>query len=50
MDAVQNKSLIQIDDLNLPVISKNRLIQNKEASGREKDKFDAKILRNNTSD
>jgi len=50
MDAAQDKSLIRIDDLNLPVISKNRLIQNKEATGRDKDKVDAEILRNHTSD
>ena len=50
LDAEQNKSLIQIGNLNLPVISKKLLIQNKEASGREKDKVDAEILRNNASD
>ena len=50
MDAAQDKSLIRIDDLNLPVISKNRLIQNKEATGQDKDKVDSEILRNHTSD
>lgn len=36
------------DDLNMPVISKGRLIKNKEAPGREKNFLDVKILKKQT--
>jgi len=42
--AVRKAQHVQIGDLNIPVISKENLIKNKRASGREKDLLDAKEL------
>ena len=43
--ANEDKLTVEIEDLKIPVISKGKLIQNKESTGREKDKLDAKTLR-----
>ena len=40
------KEIVEIESLLIPVISKQNLIINKLATGREKDKMDAKNLRN----
>jgi len=36
---------VQIDGMEIPVLSLEKLIKNKEATGREKDALDAKLLR-----
>jgi len=43
--AWQNRIEVDIDGLNIPFISKQDLIKNKESTGRDKDILDAKILR-----
>jgi len=43
-DADSDKIIVPVDGLDLPVLSLNMLIKNKEASGREKDLLDLKIL------
>lgn len=45
-EASKGKEIIEIENLSIPVISKQNLIINKLASGREKDKIDAKNLKN----
>jgi len=45
LQAYSNKQEIIIDALTVPFISKEDLIRNKEFTGREKDKLDAKYLR-----
>lgn len=40
-----DKITVPIDGLNIPVLSRDMLIKNKEASGREKDLLDLKILK-----
>ncbi|HBI24541.1 MAG TPA: hypothetical protein DDX84_10160 [Nitrospiraceae bacterium] len=45
--AYQEKEEIDIEKLKIPFISKENLIKNKEATGREKDKLDANSLREN---
>jgi len=42
--AYARKRIILIDNLDVPFISKEHLIKNKESTGREKDKLDAKYL------
>ncbi len=44
-EAARNASQVEIEALAIPVLSRTDLITNKEASGREKDLLDAKILR-----
>ena len=43
-EAYAEKIVVEIEDLKVPVISKNLLIKNKMATGREKDILDAKLL------
>ena len=45
-EASKGKEIIEIESLLIPVISKQNLIINKLASGREKDKIDARNLKN----
>lgn len=45
--AYSNKQEIEIEEIKIPFISKEDLIRNKESTGREKDKLDAKYLRSN---
>lgn len=45
-EASKGKEIIEIENLSIPVISKQNLIINKLASCREKDKIDAKNLKN----
>jgi len=45
-EASEGKEIIEIGDLSIPVISKQNLIINKLATGREKDKIDARNLEN----
>ncbi|MBN1804869.1 MAG: nucleotidyltransferase [Sedimentisphaerales bacterium] len=45
--AYRDKQEIEIEDIKIPFISKKDLISNKESTGREKDKLDAKYLRGN---
>jgi hypothetical protein len=45
--AYPDKQEIEIEDVKIPFISKEDLIRNKESTGREKDKLDAKYLRGN---
>ncbi|MFC1478084.1 hypothetical protein ACFL57_01335 [Candidatus Margulisiibacteriota bacterium] len=44
-EAYNDKQIIEIEDLKLPFLSKKMLIRNKSATGREKDRLDAKYLR-----
>lgn len=43
--AYADKEKIEIEGLRVPFLSKKDLIKNKESTGREKDKLDAKYLR-----
>jgi len=43
--ANESKKNVEIEGLNLPVLSLNDLIENKLATGREKDKLDAQMLK-----
>jgi len=45
-EASRGKDIIEIESLLIPVISKQNLIINKLATGRDKDKIDAKNLKN----
>jgi len=45
-EASRGKEIIEIEDLRVPVISQKNLIVNKLATGREKDKIDARNLEN----
>ncbi len=44
-EAIEDALVIEIEGLKIPVISKSKLIKNKEATGRTKDKIDAELLR-----
>jgi len=43
--AYAKKIAVSVEDLNIPVLSLEDLIKNKESTGREKDALDAKILK-----
>lgn len=45
-NAYGRRKEIVIDEINVPVISKEDLIKNKEATGRDKDRIDASQLKN----
>ncbi len=45
-EASEDKEIIEIEGLAIPVISKKNLIINKLATGREKDRIDAQNLKN----
>jgi predicted nucleotidyltransferase len=47
-EADEDKIIVEIEDLKIPVISLEKLIKNKMATGREKDNLDIKILTNMT--
>ena len=44
VEADEDKIIIEVEGLNLPVLSLDKLIKNKISTGREKDKLDAKLL------
>ncbi len=44
-EAYKDKIIIEINGLKIPILSLEKLIKNKESTGREKDKLDAKMLR-----
>ncbi len=44
-EAYKDKIIIEINGLKIPILSFEKLIKNKESTGREKDKLDAKMLR-----
>jgi hypothetical protein len=44
-EADKDKVIVEIDGLKIPVLSREKLIKNKEATGREKDKLDVKMLK-----
>jgi Nucleotidyl transferase AbiEii toxin, Type IV TA system len=44
-EADTDKIFVNIDDLKIPVLSIDKLIKNKMATGREKDLLDAKLLK-----
>jgi len=46
--AYSDKQKIEIEGIKIPFLSKKNLIKNKESTGREKDKLDAKYLRGNS--
>lgn len=43
--AARDKVIVEIEGLKIPVISKKKLIQNKESTGRDKDVLDARKLK-----
>ena len=45
--AYKNKENIEIEGITIPFLSKENIIKNKKATGREKDKLDVKYLRKN---
>lgn len=45
-DAYSNRIIVEIESLPVPVLSKENIIKNKEATGRPKDKLDADSLKN----
>lgn len=45
-EADSDKVIVDIEGLKVPIISKPKLIINKKASGREKDRLDASLLEN----
>lgn len=48
-EADSDKIFVDIDDLKIPVLSIDKLIKNKMATGREKDLLDAKLLKKRMS-
>ena len=47
-DAYEEKFDVNLEELTIPFLSKESLIKNKEATGRDKDKLDVKHLRKHT--
>lgn len=45
-EAYETKELIEIENLQIPFISQENLIKNKQSTNREKDKIDARYLKN----
>ena len=45
-EAYKDKEEIEVENIKIPFLSKENLIKNKEATGREKDRLDAKYLKN----
>jgi len=43
--AYQNRHEIEVENLRIPFLSKEDIVRNKEATGRDKDKLDIKYLR-----
>ena len=43
-EADEDKIVVEVEELKLPIISLSKLIKNKMSTGREKDKLDAKFL------
>ena len=43
-DAYQNRQIVEIEGLSVPILSLEDLIKNKRASGRDKDRLDADLL------
>lgn len=48
-EADEDKIIVEVEDLKIPVISLNKLIKNKMSTGREKDALDIKLLRKKKS-
>jgi hypothetical protein len=46
-EAYEKKEIIEVDGLKIPFLSKEDLIKNKQATGREKDRLDAEYLSRN---
>jgi len=46
-EADEDKVVIEVEDLKIPVISVKMLLKNKKATGREKDLLDVKLLEKN---
>ena len=45
-DAYNDKVIVEIESLSIPVLSKDDIIKNKNSTGRPKDKLDADTLKN----
>jgi hypothetical protein len=43
-EADEDKIVVEVEELKLPILSLNKLIKNKMSTGREKDELDAKFL------
>ncbi len=48
-EAYEQREAITVEDLKVPLLSKEALIRNKRATGREKDKLDADFLEENNN-
>ncbi|PKN70041.1 MAG: hypothetical protein CVU54_08405 [Deltaproteobacteria bacterium HGW-Deltaproteobacteria-12] len=48
-EADSDKIIVEVEGIDLPIISLDKLIKNKNATGREKDKLDAQYLTKNKS-
>ncbi len=48
-EAFRDKDMMHTDGLEIPVISKEKLIQNKKSSGRKKDELDVENLENQST-
>jgi hypothetical protein len=46
-DAYQQRQIVEMEDLSIPILSVSNLIRNKRATGRDKDRLDADQLENN---
>ena len=44
-EADEDKIIVEVEDLKLPILSFDKLIQNKLSTGRERDELDVKLLR-----
>ncbi|MCH8010831.1 MAG: hypothetical protein IIA61_02615 [Candidatus Marinimicrobia bacterium] len=44
--AFEDKIIVEIDGLKVPIISKEKMIKNKESTGRNRDILDTKMLKN----
>jgi hypothetical protein len=49
-EAYEAKEVIELEGLKIPFLSKRHLIQNKEATGREKDRVDVQFLKDRSDD
>jgi len=45
-DAYNDKVIVEIESMSIPVLSKDHMIKNKNSTGRAKDKVDAETLEN----
>lgn len=49
-EAYETREIFELEGLHVPFLSKEQVIRNKEATGREKDKLDVQYLKGNPND